>query len=131
MLPPKSRCSSKLQVNFTSQLWTTVSATKLEDLTLALQNATDGFTTIVDQSTDTNIIDIRQLILPVLMKTKYEELTLMHNLYGVIIPTDTYEHIYSKGTYSILTVIAIYDDTIDRDTTRTEVHQAKGKNRAS
>ena len=33
------------------------------------------------------------------MKTKYDELTLTHNLSGVIIPTDIYEHIYAKGEY--------------------------------
>ena len=42
-------------------------ATNSEDLTLALQKATEGFTNIVDQPTDTYIIDIRQLILLVFM----------------------------------------------------------------
>ena len=41
-----------------------------------------------------------------------------------------YKHIYLKGAYSILLVIALYDDTIDRDATRTEIHQAKGKHEA-
>ena len=53
-----------------------MSETKPEDLTLALQKATKGFTAIVDRPTDTDIIDIRQLLLPVLMKTKYDEITL-------------------------------------------------------
>ena len=97
------------------------------DLTLALNKATEGFTAIVDCPTDTNIINIRQLLLPVLLKTKYDELTLTHNLSGVIIPTERYEHIYSKVAYSIPPLIALYDDTIYRDATITEVHQAKGK----
>ena len=101
------------------QLWTTISATKPADLTLALQKATDGFTAIVDQPTDTNIIDIQQLLLPVLTNTKYDKLTFTHNISGVILPTERYKHIYLKGTYSILPVIALYDDTIDRDATRT------------
>ena len=102
-------------------------ATKPEDLTLALKKLTERFTDIVDQPTDTYIIDIRKLILPVLMKTKYDELSLTHNLYGVILPLERYKHIYLKGAYSIPTVIALYDDTIYRDATIIEVQQAKGK----
>ena len=62
-------------------------ATNPVDLTLALQKATVGFTAILDRPTDTNIINIRQLLFTVLTKTKYDELILMHNLSGVIIPT--------------------------------------------
>ena len=61
------------------------------------------------------------------MKTKYDELTLTHNLSGVILPTDRYKHIQSKGVYSIPSVIALYENIIYRDATRTEVHQVKGK----
>ena len=107
-----------------------MSATKPADITLALQKATEGFTAIVDQPTDNNLIDIRQLLLPVLMKTKYDELTLTHNLLGVILPSERYQHIYNKGAYLIPSVIALYDDTIDKDVTRTEVHQAEGKHEA-
>ena len=70
-----------------------MSATKPADLTLELQKATEGFIAIVDFPTDNNIIDIQQLLLPVLMKTKYDELTLTHNLSGVILPTERYKHI--------------------------------------
>ena len=49
-----------------------MSATKPADLTLAIQKATEGFTVIVDRPTDNDLIDIRQLLVPVLMKTKYE-----------------------------------------------------------
>ena len=38
--------------------------TKPADLTLALKKATEGFTAIIDQPTDTDIIDIRKLIFP-------------------------------------------------------------------
>ena len=96
-----------------------MSATNPEDITLAPQKATEGFTAIVDHQTDKNIIDIQQLLLAVLMKTKYDELTLTHNLSGFILPTERYEYIYSKGAYSIPPVIALYDDTIDKDVTRT------------
>ena len=64
------------------------------------------------------------------MKTKYDELTITHNLFGVILPSERYEKIYKKGDYLILPVIALYDDTIDKDTTRTDVHRAEGKHEA-
>ena len=107
-----------------------MSETKPADLTLSLQKSTEGFTAVVDQPTDTDIIDIRKILLPVLMKTKYTNLALTYNLSGVILPTDRYKHIYSKGAYSNLLAIALYDDTIYRDARRTEVHQAKGKHEA-
>ena len=103
-----------------------MSATKPADLTLALKKATKGFTAIINRPTDYDIIYIRKLLLPVLIKSKHDELTLMHNLSGVILPTDRYGHIYSKGVYSIPPIIGLYDDTIYRDATRTEVHKAKG-----
>ena len=90
-----------------------MSSTKPVDLTLALQKAGEVFTTIVDLPTDTDIIDIWQLILTVFMKTKYNELTLTHNLSGVMLSTDRYKHIYSKGVYSILLVIALYKFCVD------------------
>ena len=102
-------------------------ATKPADLTLALQKAAEGFTAIVDRPRDNNLIEIRQLLLPVLMKTKYNELTLTHNLSGVILPSNRYEQIYKKGAYLISPVIALYDDTIDKDATRAEVNRAEGK----
>ena len=102
-------------------------ASKPADLVLALQKAEEGFTAIVDRPTDNEIIDIRQLLLPVSMKTKYDELTLTHNLSGVIIPTERYDHIYSDGDYLILQVIKLYNDTIDKDATRTEVLRSEGK----
>ena len=70
-----------------------MSATKLAELTLAIQKATEGFTVIVDRPTDNDLIEIRQLLLPVLMKTTYDELILQHNLAGVILPTKCYEQI--------------------------------------
>ena len=70
-----------------------MSATNPADLTLAIQKATEGFTVIVDRPTDNNLIDIRQLLVPVLMKSKYNELTLEHNLLGVILSAKRYEQI--------------------------------------
>ena len=107
-----------------------MSATKPDDLTLALHKVTEGFTANVDRPTDNDIIKIRQLLLPVLMKTNYEELTLTHNILGVIIPSECYEHIYKKRAYLIRTVIALSYDTIDKDATRTEVHRAEVKHEA-
>ena len=104
-----------------------MSANKLANLTLALHKATEGFTTIVDQPTDNDLIEIRQLLVPVLMKTKYNELTLTHNLSGFILPSERYQQIYKKGAYLIPPIIALYDETIDKDATRTEVHRAEGK----
>ena len=78
-----------------------MSATKPADLTLALQKATEGFTVIVDRPRDNNLIEIRQLLVPVLMKTTYDELTLTHNLSGVILPVGRYEQIYKNRAYVI------------------------------
>ena len=96
-------------------------ATKPADLTLVLQKATEGFTAIVDRPTDNDIINIRQLLLPLLMAMNYEELTLTHNLSGVILPSKRYKEVYSNGAYKILSVIALYDDAIGINATRTEV----------
>ena len=95
MLPPRIRCYSIYQVNFNNTLLT-ILATKPADLTLALQKATKGFTSIVDRPTDNDLIEIRQLLVLVWMKTKYDELTLTHNLSGVILPSKNYEQICKK-----------------------------------
>ena len=91
---------------------------------------TEGFTATVDQPTDNDIINIRNLILLVLLTTKYDELTLTHNLLGVIIPSKRYKEVYSNGAYKIPAVIALYDDAIDINSTRTEVLRAKVKHKA-
>ena len=70
-----------------------MSETKPADLTLALQKATEGFTEIVYQPTDNDLIEIRQLLIPVLMKTNYYELTLTHNLSGAILTSKRYQQI--------------------------------------
>ena len=95
-----------------------MSAIKPAELTLAIQKATEGFTVIVDRPTDNNLIEIWQLLVPVLMKTTYNELILQHNLVGVILPTERYEQIYKKGAYDIPPVIPLYDDNIDKDAIR-------------
>ena len=82
---------------------------------------------IVDRTTDNYLIEIHQLLLPVLMKKKYDELTSTKKLLGVVLPSRRYEHIYKKWAYLIPPVIALYDETIDKDATRTEVHRAEGK----
>ena len=64
------------------------------------------------------------------MQTKYDDLTLTHNLYGVILPTDRYKHIYGKVPYAILPVVNLYEYLIEEDATRTEVHQEEGKHEA-
>ena len=64
------------------------------------------------------------------MRTKYDELTLTHNLLGVILPPKRYQQIYKKGAYLIPPVIAFYDDTIDIDSIRTELLRSEGKNEA-
>ena len=61
------------------------------------------------------------------MKKNYDELTLTHNISGAILPSKRYGHIYKKGTYLIPPVTALYDETIDKNTTRTEVHRTEGK----
>ena len=102
-----------------------MSATKPAELALAIQKATEGFTVIVDRPTDNDLIEIRQLIVPVLMKTTYDQLTLQHNLLGVILPAESYEQIYKNGDYAIPPVIPLYDDKIDKDATRLEINRAK------
>ena len=66
-------------------------ATNPAELSLEIQKATEGFTVIVDRPTDNDLIEIRELLIPVLMKTTYDELTLQHNLLGVILPADRYK----------------------------------------
>ena len=95
MLPPRRGCSSTYQVNFTKILLT-MSATKPANLTLALQKAAEEFMAIVDRPTDNDIIEICQLLLPVLIKMKYDELMLTHNISGVILASGRYEKIYRK-----------------------------------
>ena len=84
----------------------------------------------MDRPTDNYLIETRQLLLTVLMKTNYNELTLTHNISGVILTYERYEQIYKKGAYIIPPVIALYDDTIDKNATRTEVHQSEGNHEA-
>ena len=105
-------------------------ATKPAELTLAIQKATEGFTVIVDRPTDNYLIEIWQLLVPVLMKTTYDELTLHHNLAGVILFTELYEQIYKNGAYVIPPFIPLYDDNIDKDATRLEINRAEGKHKA-
>ena len=107
-----------------------MSATKPAELTLAIQKLTEGFTVIVDRPTDNDLIEIWQLLVPVLMKTTYDELTLQHNLAGVILTTESYEQIYKKGAYDIPPVIPLYDDNIDKDATRLEINRAERKHEA-
>ena len=76
-----------------------MSETNPEDLKFSLQKAREGFTAILECPMDTEIINIRELLFYVLMKTKYDELTLTHNLSRVILPTEQYRHIYLKGAY--------------------------------
>ena len=64
------------------------------------------------------------------MKTKYDELTLTQNLLGVILPSDRYQQIYKKGAHLIPPVIDLYDETIEKDATRIEVHRSEGKHKA-
>ena len=64
------------------------------------------------------------------MKTTYDELTLEHNLSGVILLAERYEQIYKNGAYVIPPVIPLYDDNIDKDATRLEINCAKGKHKA-
>ena len=107
-----------------------MSATNPADLTLAIQKATEGFTVIVDRPTDNDLIEIRKLLVPVLMKTTYKELTLEHNLSGVILPAKRYEQIYKNRAYVIPPFIALYDEIIDKVATRIEINRAEGKHEA-
>ena len=105
-------------------------ATKPANITLAIQKSTEGFTVIVDRPTDHNLIEIRQLLVPVLMKTTYDELTLENNILGFILSAERYEQIYKNGAYVIPPVITLYDDNIDIDATRQEINRAEGKHEA-
>ena len=107
-----------------------MSETKPADLTLALQKSTGEFTVIMDRPTDNDLIEIQQLLVPVLMKKKYDELTLTYNLLGVILTSERYEQIHKKGAYLIPPVIALYNETIDKDATRLEINRAEDKHEA-
>ena len=76
-----------------------MSETNPADLTIALQKSTEGFTAIVDRPKYNDVIEIRQLLLPVLMKTKYDEISLTHNLLVFILTSERYQQIYKKGAY--------------------------------
>ena len=95
-----------------------MSATKPTEITLLIQKAKEGFTVIVDRPMDNNLIEIRQLLLPVLMKTTYDKLTPHNNLLGVILPAERYEQIYNNGDYATPPFIPLYDDNIDKYATR-------------
>ena len=84
----------------------------------------------MDRPTDNDLIESRKLLVPVLMKSTYDELKLKHNLAGVILPTERYEAIYKEGAYDIPPVIPLYDDNIDKDATRLEINRAEGKHEA-
>ena len=105
-------------------------ATNPADFTLTLQKAMEGFTEIVDRPTDNDLIDIRQMLVPVLMETKYDKLNLTHNISGVILPSKRNQQIYKKGAYLISPEIALYDKTIEKDATIIEVYRAEGKHEA-
>ena len=107
-----------------------MSATKPDNLTFALQKATEGFTASLDRPTDNDLIEIRQLLVPVSMKTKYDDLTLTQNISGFILPSERYQQIYKKGAYLTPPVIDLYDETIKKDATRIEVHRAESKHEA-
>ena len=107
-----------------------MSATKPANLTLALQKATEGFTVIVDRPTENDLIKIRQLLVPVLMKTTYDELTPTHILSVVILPSERYEQIYKNRAYVTPPVIPLYDDNIDKDATRLEINLSEGKHKS-
>ena len=98
-----------------------MSETKPADLTLVIQKAAEGFTAIVDRPTYNNILDICQILLPVLMITKYDEIDPKHNLFGVILPTDRYEKLYGKGPYELPPRVLLYSISITKYATRTEV----------
>ena len=95
-----------------------MSETKPADIILALQKVTEGFTAIIDRPTDTDIINICQLLFLVLMQKKYNELTLTDNLYGVILLTDRNKYIYGKVLYEILPSVASYDTSIETNASK-------------
>ena len=107
-----------------------MSATKPDDLTLVIQKVTEGLMVIMDRPTDNDLIEIRQIIILVLMKTTYDELTLKHNILGAILPAERYGQIYKNEAYVTPPVIPLYDDKIDKDATRLEINCAKGKHEA-
>ena len=49
-------------------------ATKPAELTLAIKKASEIFAVIATKPTDDGIVNIRKLLVPVLMITKYDEL---------------------------------------------------------
>ena len=94
MLPLRPRCSSKYQVrlNLNDYGQPCQKPRQLISPSHYRRRRRDLQPSYISK-TDTEIINIRQLLLPILMKIKYDEMTLTHNLSGVILPTERYEHI--------------------------------------
>ena len=63
-----------------------MSATKPGELTLAIEKSSKVFAAIAKKPTDDDIFNFRQLLVLVLMITKYGELKNKHNLSGFILP---------------------------------------------
>ena len=99
-----------------------MSATKPYGLTLAIEKASEGFAAIATKPTDDDIVNISQLLVPVLMSTKYYELKNKHNLSGVVLIPIHYENIYGVGPFPIPPLVPLYDTSIAKYATRTEVH---------
>ena len=105
-----------------------MSSTKPEELSLAIEKANELFAAIATKPTDDDIVNIRQLLVPVLMSTKYDELKNKHNISGVILPHIRYENIYGVVPFLIPLLVSLYDTSIATDSTRIEVHRAKVAN---
>ena len=105
-----------------------MSATKPAELTLAIEKASKGFAVIATKPTDDKIFKILQLLVPVLVSTKYDELKKEHNLSVVILPQIHYENIYGVGPFTILPLVSLYDTSIVKDAMSTEVHRSEVAN---
>ena len=105
-----------------------MSDTKPAELTLAIKKLSKGFIKIAAKPTYDDIFNIRQLLVPIFMSTKYDELKNENNLSGVILPQIRYENMYGVGQFTIPLLVSLYDILIVTDATSTEVHRAEGAN---
>ena len=131
MLPPTPRCSSTYQVNFTPPRTTDNHVGNQSRKSHPCPTEGDG--RIYSHRRSTNGYRHHQHPTTTIARLNEDKIWWAYfntQPLHFILPTERYEHIYSKGAYSTPPVIALYDDTIDRGATRIEVHQAKGKHEA-
>ena len=66
-----------------------------EEVIAAIAEAQYFFVTITRKSTNDDLIRIKEIIAPILFWIPYDGVNNVHNMWGVIVPTDAYNRRYS------------------------------------